>query len=265
LIILLNSNSFVSAAPQIDFFEGVFIHGNSISISGSGFGFKADSPPELWDNFDDYDGVVENDKLGSEGFWSVDLNGDRELWEEPYFDADPLRVRHSNTGFNARYPHVQDSAYIVYKSGLDFSSNKIYADFWMYVQTPNNAEFLTSGWQTKFFRIGASSNSGYNYPDINFKRASWDSCKSELNKGPDGMCGDRLSFWHSGCPDEGWHHYQMMLDVGDVGVDNGEIYLWIDGELRRYYEDFNVFCQEGSDPFQQANQQTNQNKTMNHQ
>lgn len=82
LLFLLLNLSLASAIPVINSYEGSFSEGQSIIISGSGFGVKSPVEPLIWDDFEQ--GIIGSDIQG----W--------ELWNDPphpfpsYTDVDSI-------------------------------------------------------------------------------------------------------------------------------------------------------------------------------
>ena len=52
LIISIIFPNIVFGAPSISGVSGTIVDGQSVTISGSGFGIKMDAAPILWENFD---------------------------------------------------------------------------------------------------------------------------------------------------------------------------------------------------------------------
>jgi hypothetical protein len=139
--------------PSISSTSGTWSHGNSVTISGSGFGTKATAAPIRFDTFED--GVV-GTNVTTTGYWSAQ-SPSRTLFD----DDTNVPLRHGNSDRHVRwhaygYP---DATGHFYREDIGFAdTGKAYVNVWLYMDFITGDPELAMGWQVKLFRIHRNSD-----------------------------------------------------------------------------------------------------------
>ena len=136
-------------------------HGQSITISGSNFGSKSQASPLIWDNFES--GSV-GQSLSTGGIWSTDGTA-------PKYSSDYNRA---GSSVNAKavlstFSIDGNGRDCFVKSNLNFSSKRIYVNFWLRFDEGSADPNDTDGtYQIKTWRICQYPTSGELYPALSF-------------------------------------------------------------------------------------------------
>lgn len=104
------------AAPAITGVSGVVANGQTLTISGSGFGVKSPAAPLLWENFE---GGTNNTKLSTSSEWDAYSGGSSYTNALAYSGGMSTRnvaYYGSGTGFNTDYYTIQPDATEIYAS-----------------------------------------------------------------------------------------------------------------------------------------------------
>ena len=148
------SASVAVAGPSISTASGNLAHGDTLAISGTGFGTKATAAPIRWETFED--GTV-GQSITTTGYWSA------ETPSQTLFDDDtPVSTRHSHSDKHIRwYSPPSSSTRPFYRDNVGFeSTGKAYVNTWLYMDFVSGDPELSTGWQLKLFRIQGGHSHG---------------------------------------------------------------------------------------------------------
>jgi len=214
------------AAPVVNSVSGSVEHGESVVISGGGFGSKSYGvAPHKYDNFENgTDGAI----LNTTGYWNV--WSDNPTSDRPQFSNEQTRHAHSLLAGKFIEYTLQD---IAYTPDLNFDGRRIYMDLWMRFQWAS----LDKQHQNKLFKIQSmvNDNGGSNpgaYPIMNFYAwrynggGTW--CYIPLSNEEGSVIQKNMT-----CPGPtpAWYHWQIELLNNDIGSANGEYRVWRNGSL----------------------------------
>lgn len=228
------------AQPRITGLSGNLDEGASVILGGSGFGVKSTSAPMKFENFE---GSAAGSYIGSEGYWS--LRTDNTDSRKPTYSNEFSRS--ANSPQTAKFPLETLHDYAI-KSGLDFSSGRIYYDYWVRFTWASS----TVRHQIKLARLGSGTSDSYIYP--HFVTEHWiggSNCYSDARTGA--ICGaSGMTDWDYDCPPVGeWSHIQISIDYGTASGNDAFYEIWQDGVYKGGDSGFSWFC--GTDPtFQQV-------------
>ena len=207
------------AAPTISSVDGSISQNQSVTISGSGLGSKAQPSPLLWDTFEVGTGKITNGKAATIGTW----NSEGTTYDAEYSSTSP----HSGSR----------SAYVPQKVGDGISHrlrktapsdySTLYLDFWMNMSLVNGV--YSENW--KPWNINSyygndklemifnyyNNNSGhfifYDYSKGTLPSSSWPSDYAVNNE---------------------WKHYQLQFRESSPSASDGHVSYWVNG--KSYYQ-----------------------------
>lgn len=228
------------AQPQISAVSGDLDHGTRLQIGGSGFGAKSVARAM---KFEDFEGAQPGASIGSEGYWS--LRSDNSGADTPSYTTEFTRT--ANSPQVAKFPLKSLHDYAI-KSGLDFSSGRIYYDYWVRYRWASSS----IRHQIKLARLGSGTSDSYVYP--HFVTEHWvggSGCYSDARRGQ--ACGGGANTdWDYDCPPENqWQHVQIAIDYGTPGGNDARYEIWQDGVYKGGDEGFSWHC-PGDPVFQQV-------------
>ena len=194
-------------------------HGQSITISGSGFGSKSTAAPLLWDDFES-GSVGASVATSGKVAWSTDGTA-------PVFSTDNNRTGASTknakavlagSGVDGNYHDCFS------KSNLDLNG-KAYVGFWAYFNS------YAPGNQIKHWRIN-NGGGGVGYPSYLYSRTDgWGRYQYTYPSGSD--CGTAGSgSWYDSVSDNifgQWIFIELVADFGTVGGSDGSIHIFVNG------------------------------------
>lgn len=228
------------AQPLISGVSGDVDHGSRLVIGGGGFGQKS-SPTAM--KFENFESGALGSNIGSEGYWS--LRSDNTGSDTPRYTTEFSRS--ANSPQTAKFPLKTLHDYAI-KSGLDFSSGRIYYDYWVRFSWASS----TIRHQIKLARLGSGTSDSYIYP--HFVTEHWvggSGCYSDARKGQ--ACGGGAQTdWDYDCPPNNqWQHVQIAIDYGTPGGNNARYDIWQDGVYKGGDSDLTWYC-AGDPVFQQV-------------
>jgi len=186
-----------TAAPSISSTSGALLHGNSVTISGSGFGTKATAAPLKWETFED---GVAGTNVTTTGYWSVQYSTeDNVVFDNGTYNS----TRHSESDMHVRW--IRDSrlgaSYSFYRENVGFASTrKAYVNLWVYIDYGAGDD---DGWQLKMMYLHKDSLHS-SKPMFSLKAWTYDShTTSQLQ-------------WHY-C-DDGTYGYTVYTMYGDASM-----------------------------------------------
>ena len=199
------------AAPTLSSVSGTFGHNQSVTISGSGFGTKAQAAPVLWDDFESgTNGTQIQNKNATIGKWDTGAGSDVPIYSNVVKHAGNLSSYHNFVGnYNASL-----------SKNTDFT--RLYMDFWLYV---NYKSVKTRNWKPWRFYGDTNEMAYQNYcgngdyaidsyappcVDVN----DWDGASYSNNT---------------------WIHYQVEFLHSAAGASGGKVKQWINSVLTNNY------------------------------
>jgi hypothetical protein len=212
-------------APSISSTSGTFSHGNSVTVSGSGFGTKSTAAPALFEDFED---GTDGDLLSGTSFWMV--CSDNPTADKPQFSDDELR--HSRSALSAKFTEYTGQD-IAYSPDLGLDGQRVYIDLWMRFQWAS----LDKQHQNKLFKLqsdvndnGSSNPASYPLITVYYWRYDGGSTSTYIPFANSGgiIVQDSIS---PPADAPGWEHWQMELLTNDIGYADGEYRAWRNGIL----------------------------------
>ena len=230
--LMLSGHAF--ADPYISGVNGIFDNYNNISVSGIDFGTKSQVAPLLWDDFESGGSLGQSVSSSSKVNWNTDGTAPK-LSNEKQRGASNRNAKAVVSG-SKRDGNTHD---LFYKNRLDFSSGKIYINFWfrpLYNVGPD---------QFKFWRLCSGNGLTNHYPSIAlFYTNNWD--RYQLTRASsNGSAGSTMNQNYSGSYDGNWHNIILEVEPGSVNKSNGRIENWFDQTLQDADENINILTQSG--------------------
>jgi hypothetical protein len=248
-IILILSLPGLGLAQTVTGYIGDLAHDGTLTISGFDFGNKATANPLVWDN-------MESGQFSSQ--WSgTDPTGDLSILQNS-------NARHGNSGFcgtlNMRPVAGQTKAYFQQNTLSEY----FYGQFWFKLGA--NFEWGTgfSGQpdahlaSAKILRLW-NYNDGVDYTEVEDVIIS----NQGYNGGALILTVERVDYGHPEGYDrtsyfsntniwekDVWHCFQFQYKESDLGVSNGTLKIWSDGQL--IFGDENVMTRDDRDVFKQV-------------
>ena len=148
----------VHAAPVISAENGTFTHGQTVTVTGSGFGTKSPVAPLQWDPVDGmYSSISQGATVPTGGSNPWNSSGGSDMYD-PSFTITNTRGKFIAKYTNASSPSSVKNAVLGEKSWSQCAGAKLYLSYWVYPhQNPSNP-----GASNKYLRItdngGWSSN-----------------------------------------------------------------------------------------------------------
>jgi hypothetical protein len=217
IIILLAPN--IHAAPGSISASGTFTNGQSITISGTGFGTKTQAAPELWDNFESATiGGSLSGRSPVVGTVNWGVIGD------PTVSTSNQRTN-SSRSFYALYSGASD-----YNNSLSYvrtettTGAKKYFSFWWrggrvgaaWSRNMKPWTHFGSGSDQPAYYIGDGTGDG----DPGFRSNVIDNSASLTRSGSAYGCGNMSNIEHE------WTRWEGYLVLSDNGVQNGQMEVW---------------------------------------
>lgn len=215
----------VQAAPEISKINGSVNDGNSITISGNGFGEKSTASPIKWDNFD-------NGNDGSVIFGWTNLTGTP---VNPTYSDDNLRTG-KGLNYKVRLGNSSGSANNRIEQSF-FDANKMFLSFWIRYYGGASTDLI--GWQTKLWRLRNESAGILLSKCIQYKTD--DSGTPYFNLGDEVPVVSKYGFVKY--PTQSWILLEAELQLSDPNVANGIIKEWnstISGPITKVHDSSNT-------------------------
>jgi PKD repeat protein len=204
----------VLASPVITSGSDLFQSGQTFVISGAGFGEKSNAAPMIFDNFDD--GVDGTNLSG----WAISTN-----------NSGPPQYSNTYKRTNSTRSAKCSYGYQLSTFGIkpDVGMENVYIDAW-YLYDPAD----TASRNHKLFRLYPKGD--YGQPNLYFNIY----CRGSLHGlvGADGVPSETT---HTAFIRDGWNwedhivrqwvHIQGYFEASSTTDDDGEVNLWVDGDL----------------------------------
>jgi hypothetical protein len=220
IIFILSIASTSLGAPVITGTSGTYSHGNSVTITGSGFTTKATAAPLRWE---DFEGYVDGNKVSSEsGWWS-----DRSATEYHYVSSD--NPRHSNSAQGMRVHNIQDQiddgndvSPHLHRQNVGFDdTGKILVYVWMYLDWGTTTS--DTSYQFKSIRISANEGTGdFAMPGFSYfpwrQSTTWIKYYWSNNRTPATISKYfTTNVWGDANAAAKWHQVTLVADMGTAG------------------------------------------------
>ncbi len=155
VLALLISPLGVHAAPVVSAENGTFTHGQTVTITGSGFGTKSPVAPLQWDPVDGmYSSISQGATVPTGGSNPWNSSGGADMYNPTFITTNP-RGKWTAKYTNASSPSSVHNAVLGEKSWAACSTAKLYLSYWLYPhQNPSNP-----GASNKYMRI--TDNGGW--------------------------------------------------------------------------------------------------------
>lgn len=222
----LSLPNFVFGAPSINGVSGTFSHGQSVTISGSDFGFKEQAAPVVWDDLED--GAM--NATATIGSWnSVNELQINSVNTRNYFSNYQAFLDFGGSGTKL------NNAFFTGNNGI--LGDKWFASYWF--KLDNNFDWGTSTYgngdenlaNVKIFRLWNPGS-----VDENFVMATqgWGDAIMYSTEYVDSPGGD-FSAWNTFKDDmtkDEWHNLQFEYQESSLNGNDGRIKVWFDGEIK---------------------------------
>ena len=207
--------------------EGVLSHGNEFTIDGMNLGTKSPVEPLYWDTFED---EPIGEYLETDDYWST------------FTDEDPSVTSYSNE-FNRPGSLVNAKAIITeptrdyfYRDNIGFDG-RIYVNYWMrFDQGIDDGVGEYS--QIKYSSLGRSFAGGNSYyPVYGYYQFDYFLTGSKPHYAQlyldEGESSTETTTYFGGSLDEHvWSNIETEIIESDIGVSNGELAYWLNGQFR---------------------------------
>lgn len=245
------------ADPSVTGASGTMSHGQTVTITGSGFGSKSSAAPHVWDTLED----GSCDTTATVGTW-----GDADGYPNGSLAISSSNARHANSTYCASGTFDVIGETIAFAANT--SSSTWYVQYWIYL----DSEFSWGNNNVKLFRLWDTSNDenlriqSYNNVDIVVENCDtghgefyWGACPPSPSGGwwpvvPGGTCADAVfghtcncgeiiagsldwSYFQTDFSKGTWHLMQFEFRDGDASAANGYLKWWVDGRLVFHHED----------------------------
>lgn len=236
--------AFANAAPSVSGVSGVFVDGQSVTLSGSAFGTKAsgNAAPLRWETWGDSVGL--NAAEASGNYWSVEARTS----QNPYVSNDVQRVpgrlvldssmRDSGTFYGT-------NSKTFFKNNIGFSStHKTYLNYWIYTDKGFTDSSRGGMSQTKHYKIvpelfNDGDTAGLGVPEFSMSIWEWTNPDDSMwlnsiyewpsaTAAAQGFRND-LGSSHNLNKGIGWYNVQAMYDWGTVDGNNSGSTLYATG------------------------------------
>lgn len=148
------------AVPSVSGVSGTVSHGESVTISGSGFGTKSTAAPIIYDDFENYES---NQPLGDTAIWEARTTT---IDDDFVISSTNQRNQSSSKNIVADISRPDDDADEAWINDIGFAqTGKAYVNFWVRM---NFGTGTASGYQIKMFRlaVGIEDNANAIYPTL---------------------------------------------------------------------------------------------------
>ena len=177
------------AAPSISAVSGTIASGNSVTISGNGFGSKSQPAPLLWDDFEDRPiGSLIQNTAAAVGQWDTGSGSDNVFYTDARTYAGTRAARHPFSSGK-------------YNSSLSKNGNfpRLYIDFWMNVDYNDVRSRNFKPW-----RLWGDSDR----LDIHY---GWDCVNGLMDMFQTGTGWSNTYYGGAHYQDNTWSHYQIVF------------------------------------------------------
>ncbi len=215
MIVLMGVSSTVGFAQTITAYTGSFGHGSTLTITGAGFGTKAQAAPATWDN--------------------VESGSFNPNWQSTHSLVVGTESRHANSSFcgTQNFQGSGGNGGNAYFSGDGNTlGTKWFCQYWFKLDP--NWDWGTTGYgnmganlaNIKIFRMWnpgsinenfVMATRGYAGPNIQYY--------AEHVSNPQGGYFENVNNWTKGV----WHCIQFQFGDSSVGGNDGNIKVWLDG------------------------------------
>lgn len=224
--LLLLIPAVVYAQPSISGVSGTLAHGQTVTISGSGFGTKTQAAPVAWDNWED--GTLGTPTVGA---WSstTGLQG--------VSTSFPRHFRTSYSAYKQNWTQSGDDAYAAVRGGSD--SPKWYVSYWFrfgsdWVWSPTYTPGSSFLGNVKFIRLWSTGSINENF--VCAQQSNWVAiCANEqitpaVQWVQGGCCGETTFNLRSAAL-ETWHLFEFEFQDSTVNTTDGIFRAWFNGSL----------------------------------
>jgi len=249
LVVLVSMHSFYMpvAAPVISGISGTIMHGSTVTVSGSGFGIKAQAAPIAWDNLES--GVCDN--IATVGSWTatgtLGINDNHNRNQFSNFNA----FRNFD-GDISPWGAVNDEA--AFRGGTD--SRTWYVQYWFYLDSDFefDGNINNSLGNIKILRMWSTSSASDNFYVQALCRYDTNAVVALVNQGTDWSpvvggytwVDEVMGYDKPAYVDNsyfGWKHYENDISTGvwhlfqfeysdsDISTPNGVFRWWFNGKL----------------------------------
>lgn len=214
------------AQPAISGVSGTLTHGQSITISGSGFGTKTQAAPVAWDNWED--GTL---TIPTVGAWTSTLG------LEGVSSSFPRHARSTYSAYKQNWTQIGNDAYGAVRGGSD--SPKWYAQYWFrfgsdWIWSPTYTPGSSFLGNVKWIRLWSTGSIDENF--VCSQQSNWVTiCINEyispsVQWRPNGCCSETY-FDLRAQPNEVWHLFEIEFQDSTVNTVDGIYLVWFNGSL----------------------------------
>lgn len=201
------AGSLASAAPTVSSVSGTLSSGQTVTISGSGFGSKPQAQPVLWDDFEGgVSGQLVTGQAAKAGRWDSGTGSDMVT----YSTTKP------RTGKQSAFHNFMSTQNASLAKNMTF--DRLYMDFWMLVEYSGNKSRNFKPW--RFY--GDSDRLQLDYVWL---------CNGQLTNRVQENAGWSQGDWGGDTyKNNTWMHVQLIYSQSSPGVANGTIRHYVDSK-----------------------------------
>jgi hypothetical protein len=198
-----------NAAPNITSVTGNITNGNTITISGSGFGIKTQASPLLWENFESGTNEQNLSSTPTNTPWKLDYGGGT--------PGTYSNLMHYGGGLSGRMYIVGNAVTHTYASLGN--QTKVFASYRFYHPSGYN------GLNLKMMRIGNSIDvHDYTYMGYTGSNSQYYYLYRSINDSTNLPPGE-----YNECPANTWTRDDYYIELSSMDIANGKIGIWRNG------------------------------------